>query len=196
MSRRHAPSRTRLVAEGVTRREKASRNALRHLRQKRQPPRTLRDYAFPGTATRMSTRPPVPTSCTVLLPIWFTRRDTARRVRQRTGAVMKWAVACGHCPDNRACDALSAALPNNACPCRHQPESPSRKYAVTLAGVWAGLLCASDYALAPDTARWRSSEWRWGGVKSRLERSLVELPGRMRGPYWLDVVAANLRGQI
>lgn len=32
----------------------------------------------------------------VLLPIWSTKREMARRVRQRIGAVMKWAVAQGY----------------------------------------------------------------------------------------------------
>ena len=31
----------------------------------------------------------------ILTPIWHDRPETARRVRQRIGAVMKWAVAHG-----------------------------------------------------------------------------------------------------
>ena len=46
----------------------------------------------------------------VLAPIWSTKRETARRVRQRIGAVMKWAVALGHRDDNPAGDAFAAAL--------------------------------------------------------------------------------------
>ncbi|MCY4505841.1 MAG: integrase arm-type DNA-binding domain-containing protein, partial [Acidobacteria bacterium] len=47
----------------------------------------------------------------VLLPIWNEKRETARRVRQRIGAVMKWAVAQGFRQDNPAGDAIGAALP-------------------------------------------------------------------------------------
>ena len=47
---------------------------------------------------------------TVLQPIWTEKRETARRVRSRIGAVMKWAVAQGHRADNPAGDALAAAL--------------------------------------------------------------------------------------
>ena len=36
--------------------------------------------------------------------------ETARRVRQRIGALMKWAVAMGYRPDNPAADALGQAL--------------------------------------------------------------------------------------
>ena len=56
----------------------------------------------------------------VLLPIWSTRRVTAGRVRQRIGAVMKWAVAQGLRADNPAGDAISAALPKTAVVHRHQ----------------------------------------------------------------------------
>ena len=43
---------------------------------------------------------------TLLTPIWHDKPETARRVRQRIGAVMKWAVAMGYRPDNPAGDAL------------------------------------------------------------------------------------------
>ena len=42
----------------------------------------------------------------ILTPIWHEKSQTARRVRQRIGAVMKWAVARGYRPDNQAGDAL------------------------------------------------------------------------------------------
>ena len=47
----------------------------------------------------------------VLLPIWTEKAETARRVRQRISAIMKWAVAQGHRADNPAGDAIAAALP-------------------------------------------------------------------------------------
>ena len=123
VSRWHTPSRTRSVAEGVTGRGEPFRNALHHLRQERQPPRTLRDYALPRHDDTHVDAIAGADVMHALLPIWFTRSDTAPSVCQLIGEVMKWAVAYGHCPDNRACGALSAALLNNACPCGHQPES-------------------------------------------------------------------------
>ena len=42
----------------------------------------------------------------VLAPIWNTKRETARKVRRRIGAVMKWAVAQGWRDDNPAGDAI------------------------------------------------------------------------------------------
>lgn len=55
----------------------------------------------------------------VLLPIWNTLPESARRVRRRIGSVMKWAVAQGYRNDNPAGGALSAALPRNAAAPRH-----------------------------------------------------------------------------
>ena len=49
----------------------------------------------------------------VLMPIWNDKRETARRVRQRLRAVMKWAVAQGYRDDNPAGDAIGADLPKN-----------------------------------------------------------------------------------
>ena len=46
-----------------------------------------------------------------LVPIWNTKADTARRVRQRVARVMKWAIAQGYRQDNPAGDAVLAALP-------------------------------------------------------------------------------------
>ena len=98
---------------------------------------SLRDYALP----RLGAMPVDAIACAdvmdVLLPIWFTKRDTARSVRQRIGAVMKWAVAQGHRPDNPAGDALSAALPNNAGPRRHQRALPHAEVGAALARVRA-----------------------------------------------------------
>ena len=60
----------------------------------------------------------------VLLPIWSTKRVTAKRVRQRIAAVMKWAVAQGFRQDDPAGDAISAALPKNTVPQQHQRALP------------------------------------------------------------------------
>ena len=65
----------------------------------------------------------------VLLPIWSTKRETASRVRQRVGAVMKWAVAQGYREDNPAGDAISAALPKNSARRQHQRALPHSQVA-------------------------------------------------------------------
>ena len=75
---------------------------------------TLRDYIFPRLGDMPVDAVTGGDVMAVLQPIWTEKRETAKRVRSRIGAVMKWAVAQGHRPDNPAGEALAAALPNNA----------------------------------------------------------------------------------
>ena len=60
----------------------------------------------------------------VLIPHWHTKTETMRRVRQRIGAVMKWAVAQGYRDDNPAGDAISAALPKTGTMRKNQRALP------------------------------------------------------------------------
>lgn len=68
---------------------------------------------------------------------WNRKRVTARVVRQRIGAVMKWAVAQGYRQDNPAGDAISAALPKNGVRVRHQRALPHGEVAGALERVRA-----------------------------------------------------------
>ena len=72
---------------------------------------SLRTYALPRLGEMRVDQVTTADVLAVLVPIWSTKRETARRVRQRIGAVMKWAVAQGFREDNPAGDAIAAALP-------------------------------------------------------------------------------------
>lgn len=58
-----------------------------------------------------------------LTPIWNTKPETARRIKQRIGTVMKFAVAQGWRTDNPA-DAITKALP------KHDRSNPNRRKAL------------------------------------------------------------------
>ena len=60
----------------------------------------------------------------VLLPISNEKRVTARRVRQRIGPVMRWAVVQGYREDNPAGEAIGAALPKNGFRPQHHRALP------------------------------------------------------------------------
>ena len=60
----------------------------------------------------------------VLTPIWTSKHETARRVRQRIGAVMDWAVAQGYRADNPAGSALARVLPRMPRTQAHQQAIP------------------------------------------------------------------------
>ena len=72
---------------------------------------SLRTYALPQLGNLLVNAIEPRDVMSVLLPIWSTKPESAKRVRQRIGAVMKWAVAQGYRSDNPAGDALGAALP-------------------------------------------------------------------------------------
>ena len=98
---------------------------------------SLRDYAVPKIGARRVDRISTADVMEVLLPIWSTKRETARRVRRRIGAVMKWAVAQGYREDHPAGDAISAALPNNSVRRQHQKALPHAQVAEALGRVRA-----------------------------------------------------------
>ena len=98
---------------------------------------SLRDYAMPRLSRRRVSDITTADVMAVLLPIWSTKRETARRVRQRIGAVMKWAVAEGYRQDNPAGDAIGAALPKNTVHRKHQTALPHAEVGAALATIQA-----------------------------------------------------------
>ena len=99
---------------------------------------SLREYAFPRFGERPVSDVTAQDVMAVLLPIWHSKPETARRVRQRIGAVMRWAIAEGHRLDNPAGEILTAALPrNNGNGPRHHRALPYGDVAGALAAVRA-----------------------------------------------------------
>ena len=72
---------------------------------------SLRHYAYPAFGDKPVDKVTTADVLRVLHPIWNTKRETARRIRQRISEVMKAAIAAGHRPDNPAGEALPSALP-------------------------------------------------------------------------------------
>ena len=72
---------------------------------------SLRDYAGALMPMTVDTIGPGDVLA-VVGPVWNVKRETARRVTQRIGAVMKHAIAEGHRESNPV-DAIGAALPKN-----------------------------------------------------------------------------------
>ena len=93
-------------------------------RSERQWRASLRDYAMWRLGEMPVNRIGTADVMAVLLPIWAEKRETARRVRQRISAVMRWAVAQGYREDNPGGDAIGAALPKTGVRTRHQPALP------------------------------------------------------------------------
>lgn len=64
--------------------------------------RSLEVYAFPQIGARKVSEVNSADILAVLEPIWTAKRETARRVKQRLGTVLKWAMAKGYRTDNPA----------------------------------------------------------------------------------------------
>ena len=98
---------------------------------------SLRDYAMPHFADKRIDDITTADVMAVLLPIWSSKAETARRVRHRISAVMKWAVAKGYRPDDPGGEVLSAALPKQNGRVQHHRALPHGEVAAALDTVQA-----------------------------------------------------------
>lgn len=75
---------------------------------------TLKVYAYPAFGDRRVDQIDTPEILKALSPIWLTRQETARRVRQRIGTVLDWAKAAGFRSGNNPVEDISKALPRQS----------------------------------------------------------------------------------
>ena len=68
-------------------------------------------YVFPAIGDRRIDKPIAANIMDILLPLWATKKDTARKIRQRTSQVFRWAIAHQYRTDDPAGLALLAAMP-------------------------------------------------------------------------------------
>jgi integrase len=75
---------------------------------------TLRQYACPILGDRPVNLIEVPDVLKVLAPIWLTKPETARRVRQRIGTVLDWAKAAGFRTGDNPIVGVTKGLPKQS----------------------------------------------------------------------------------
>jgi integrase len=80
---------------------------------------TLRDYAFPVFGDLSVDQVGTAEVLRALSPIWLAKPETARRVRQRIGAVMDWGKAAGFRTGDNPIEAIERALPKQGERQRH-----------------------------------------------------------------------------
>ncbi len=97
---------------------------------------TLATYTFPRIGRIRVSEVTTADVLGVLQPIWLQKPETARRVRQRIGMVMKWAVANGWRQDNPA-EAIAQALPKHDRTPVHRKSLPYGEVAGCIAAVQA-----------------------------------------------------------
>ena len=98
---------------------------------------SLERHAFPKLGSRTVDTITTADVLGVLVPIWNVKRETATRVRQRIGSVMKWAIAEGHRDDNPAGEVIGAALPKNGRMRKHLAALPYYRVSNALSRVQA-----------------------------------------------------------
>ena len=99
---------------------------------------SFRDYVEPQLGSKLVSEVTTADVLAVLLPHWHERAETMRRVKQRLGAVLGWALAQGHRDDNPArSEALTAALPKQPAG-SHQRALPPEDVPAAVAAIRAG----------------------------------------------------------
>ena len=99
---------------------------------------SFRDYVEPQLGSKLVSEVTTADVLAVLLPHWHERAETMRRVKQRLGAVLGWALAQGHGDDNPArSEALTAALPKQPAG-SHQRALPPEEVPAAVAAIRAG----------------------------------------------------------
>lgn len=97
---------------------------------------TLETYAFPKLGRLRVSEVTSADVMAALSPIWTAKPETARRVRQRIGTVLKWAIAKGWRKDNPA-DAIGLALPKVDKTKEHRKAMPYSEVSACLRAVQA-----------------------------------------------------------
>ena len=149
---------------------------------------SLRNYAMPRLGGIQGHRIKTADVMGVLLPIWNEKRVTAKRVRQRVSAVMRWAVAQGYREDNPAGEAIGAALPKNGVRPQHLAALPyvevsSAIETVRASGAYRGIILAFEFLVLTACrggevrgARWseidfQAREWRIPAERMKAART-------------------------
>lgn len=159
---------------------------------------TLATYAFPAMG---ATRAPDVTSgdvLAVLQPIWLKKPETAKRVRQRIGTVMKWCIAKGWRRDNPV-DAVDKGLPKQTAKKQNRKSLPYDQVAAclqTVEGTSAGLstkLCFEFLVLTCVRSN-EAREARWSEID--MKAKVWEIPAermKMDRPHRIPLSSRALK---
>lgn len=155
---------------------------------------TLETYTFPKLGKLKVAEVGTADVLAVLMPFWTEKPETARRVRQRIGMVMKWAIAQGWRQDNPA-ENIEQALPKTSKVQQHRKALSYDEAATCVAAVkasGAGLTTKLAFEFLVLTAA-RSGEVReavWQEID--LERKVWEIPAermKMKRPHRVPLSA-------
>ena len=96
---------------------------------------SLTTYVYPKLGKRSVSDITTADVMSVLLPIWNDKRETARRIRQRISAIMKWSIAQNYRTDDPAAN-VTQALPKNSTQVKHMEALPYSEVAGAIKKIW------------------------------------------------------------
>ncbi len=149
---------------------------------------TLSRYAFPIIGGIKADAITTADILAVLSPIWTEKPETARRVKQRIGAVLKWCVAQGWRADNPA-ETIDRALPKQERKQKHHASLPYEQVAQAIEAVrgsdaWISTKLAFEFLVLTATRSGETRGARWDEIDGDTwtipaERMKMKLPHRV-----------------
>src|SRR5690606_14684832 len=128
---------------------------------------TLETYAFPTLGDRLVSEIDGPAIRDALAPIWLTKPETARRVRQRIGPVLDWSCAKG----SRATEAPMRSVT------RGLPRQPRKR----------GHFAALPFKDVPGFVSWLRQRVSIGRLALELLILTAARSGEVRGCRWSEI---------
>jgi integrase len=145
---------------------------------------TLKAYAYPAFGDRRVDQIDTPEILKALSPIWLTRQETARRVRQRIGTVLDWAKAAGFRAGSNPVEEISKALPRQSDRKEHHAALPYAEvpaFVQNLQGDDAGTIAnlAFEFLILTAARTGEVLEAKWSEID--FEQAAWTIPaGRMK----------------
>jgi integrase len=136
---------------------------------------SLVEYAFPLIGSMPIDRVVAPDVLRVLSPIWLSKPETARRVRQRLSAVFDWAKAAGLRSGDNPVDGVAKGLPRQPERVRHHAalaygDVPAFIRTLRASGVSEPVKLAFEFLIltATRTSEALGASWREFDLEARL----------------------------
>ena len=145
----------------------------------------LAEYAHPKIGSMQLSEITSGDVLSIVEPLWAEKRETATKLRQHIGAIMKWAVVEGYREDNPASpDIISTALPKTTTPRKHHralafAEVASALSTIKASEAYEATKLAIEFLTVTAT---RSGDVR-GALWTEIDGDVWTIPGeRMKSP--------------
>ena len=186
-------------AEAAARVVEQKRSGWRNPKHAHDWPASLERFVFPRFGQRSVSEVTSADILGVLAPIWHEKPETARRVRQRIGAVMQWAVAMEYRADN-PCERVIATLSRQRDVVRHMRALPHPRVAeavatVRVSGATTAAKLAFEFLVLTAARSGEVRLARWDEID--LDREVWTVPAeRMKSNREHQVPLSSRAGEI